>query len=93
VTFCVIYLFQIPDITSDIEQQLQGHETYRRRLAMARAPHQHQQQQQQQSSETFKSNLVEKSQNLHQLPEVPSPAAHVRALSALMFWCRMMNCG
>lgn len=45
----------IPDVTSDIEEQLQGHDTYRRRLAMARTTrHPHS------SSADAKSNLLDK---------------------------------
>jgi hypothetical protein len=57
--------FQIPDVTSDIEDQLIGHDTFRRKIAMGRAirrPRPHR--------EEPPSNLVQKSSNPEQLPEV-----------------------
>jgi hypothetical protein len=73
---------QIPDITSDIQEQLTGHDTYRRRLAMGRNGHtsvHHSSKQQQQS------NLVtslgapnEESAALQSLPEVRSSLKSLR---------------
>lgn len=65
VTFNLFEPFQIPDVTSDIEEQLTGHDTYRHRLAMARRPHHAHH-----SSGQGQSTLVEKAANAQQLPEV-----------------------
>jgi hypothetical protein len=65
VTFNLFEPFQIPDVTSDIEEQLTGHDTYRHRLAMARRPHHAHH-----GSGQGQSTLVEKAANAQQLPEV-----------------------
>lgn len=65
---------QIPDVTDDIEEQLTGHDTFRRRLAMQRSvrrPHR--------ASEQPKSNLKEASASPQKLHEVWS-----------LFVCRAM---
>ncbi len=70
---------QIPDISDDIQDQLLGHDTYRRRLAMARNVRKSQQES---GAEQVRANLVaslgvpnEESSALQSLPEVPRKLA------------------
>ena len=68
---------QIPDVTSDIEDQLTGHDTYRRKIAMGRTIHRPR------HAAEVVSNLVESSAQPEQLPEVRR--AHASQRARLMF--------
>lgn len=102
--FLLMQPLQIPDVTSDIEEQLQGHDTCVRLVLShnknVHAPGRYRRRlamarttrQSHSSSADAKSNLLDKFES-GRVSQVPSCAANARPFIALTFCFRTTTCG